>query len=366
MRILIFANTDEGVYRFRRELLERLVSENNEVFIYAFAGRYVKMIEGLGCKYNVIDFNRKGTNPLADLKLLNQYAKILDDVKPDAVLMYTIKPIVYGGLACQRKHIPYFCTITGISSAVENGGLLRFISLTLYKLGLRKANKVFFQNTTNMEYMIKERVVSKEQCVLVPGSGVNLKQYIPLPYKKKDTIDFAYLGRIMREKGFDQYIDAAKYITKKYPNTRFHVSGMYEDDYKDTIEKLVKENILIYHGNVINMVDEIYANIDCVVNPSFYAEGMSNVLLESCACARAIIATNRPGCGEIIDDKINGFIVKEKDSQDLIEKIEKYINLSDKEKKQLGLNGRKKVEQQFDRQIVVDAYVKELYKCKNQ
>lgn len=362
MKILILTNSDEGVYRFRRELLERLLKENNEVFVSTLPGQYVEKIKDLGCKHIMINFNRKGTNPIKDIKLLKLYKKIISEIKPDVVLTYTIKPNVYGGLACQINKVPYYETITGLGSAIENGGILQMISLFLYKLGLKDAKKVFFQNETNMNFLVSKNIINKNKCILVSGSGVNLEQYHLLENKNKSTIDFAYIGRVMKEKGFDQYLEAAKSITKKYPNTRFHVSGMYEDDYKQIIEDCEKEGILIYHGNVVDMVNEIYANIDCTIHPSYYAEGMSNVLLETCACGRAIITTDRPGCKEIVEDDYNGYIVKQKDSNDLIQKIEKFINLSEQERIQMGLNGRTKVEKEFDRNKVVSTYINEINK----
>lgn len=365
MKILILSNSDEGIYRFRKELLIELLKDN-EVFVSVLNGRYVKLIEELGCIYVTIEFNRRGTNPIKDLKLLNDYKKILNHIKPDVVLTYTIKPNVYGGLACQSKNIPYISTITGLGSAIENGGILQTISLTLYKAGLKKVSKVFFQNNENMRFMLENRVVNKDNTVLVSGSGVNLEEYTYLDYPEDKTIDFVYVGRIMKEKGFDQFVDAAKYITSLYKNVRFHVCGMYEDEYKDLVESLQKEGVLTYHGNVMDMKNEIYKNIQCTIHPSYYAEGLSNVLLETCACGRSIITTDKAGCKEVVQDGYNGFIVKQKDSSDLIHKIEKFIKLSYEQRKQMGINARDYVEKYFDRKEVIGRYIEEINKCHNQ
>ena len=161
---------------------------------------------------------------------------------------------------------------------------------------------------------------------------------------------------LMAEKGFNQYIEAAEAIRNKYPETRFHVCGGYEDDYKERVDELVNRNVLIYHGSVNNM-KEIYRIIQCTIHPTYYPEGLSNVLLESLACGRPIITTDRPGCREVLDDGINGFLVKQKDSADLIKQIEKFMSLSVEERKNLGLNGRKKVEEYFDRKIVINKYL---------
>ena len=362
MKILILTNHDLGLYKFRKELLETLVKDN-EVFVSLPVGKFTENIKKIGCKYIETSFDRKGTSVLGDLKLYQTYIDIISDVKPDVVLTYTIKPNVYGGLACQKLNIPYIANVTGLGSAIENGGLLQFISLNLYKLGLRKANKIFFQNKANRDFMLSKGI-GKNNSEILPGSGVNLKEFKPFDFPSDKSIEFTYVGRIMKEKGFDQYVDAAKYIRNEYPNTVFHVCGPYEDDYKDLIEALVKDNVLVYDGYVEDMTS-IYKKIQCTIHPTYYPEGLSNVLLETCACARPIITTNRPGCIEVIEDGYNGYIVKQKDSEDLINKVEKFISLTNEDRKQFGLNAREKVEKEFDRNIVINKYIEAINEATN-
>ena len=362
MKILILTNHDLGLYKFRKELLETLVKDN-EVFVSLPVGKFTENIKRIGCTYIETTFNRKGTSVKDDLILYKEYKEMIKEVKPDVVLTYTIKPNVYGGLACQNLKVPYIANVTGLGSAIENGGLLSFISINLYRFGLRKANKIFFQNKANKEFMNNKGIGLKNSDIL-PGSGVNINEFIPFDYPNDKTIEFTYVGRIMKEKGFDQYIEAAKYIKNKYSNTIFHVCGPYEDDYKDIVENLVKNNTIEYNGYVEDMTT-IYKQIHCTVHPTYYPEGLSNVLLETCACARPIITTDRPGCKEIVDDGFNGYIVKQKDSNDLIEKIEKFLSLTNDERKELGLNARRKVEKEFDRQIVIDKYLEAIKEATN-
>lgn len=354
MRILILTNHDLGLYKFRKEVLETLLKEN-EVFVSMPRGIFTDKIIEMGCHYIDTSFERKGKNPFKDLELLNFYKKTIKEVRPDVVLTYTIKPNVYGGLACQQLKVPYIANVTGLGSAIENGGLLQFISLNLYKLGLKKADMVFFQNDANRDFMLEKNAVGKNYDML-PGSGVNLSQYEVSEFPNDETIDFTYVGRLMKEKGFELYMEAAKHITGKYPNTRFHVCGPDEDNYRDLVKELSDKGILVYEGYVDDM-KEVYKRIQCTIHPTYYPEGMSNVLLESLACGRPIITTDRPGCKEIVEDGVNGFVVKQNDLNDLIEKIEKYLSLSYEERKQLGLNGRRKVEKEFDRNIVINKYL---------
>lgn len=362
MKVLFLINDGEALYKLRKELITKLIDEGAEVFASLPRDMYTQKIENLGCTFFETTINRKGTNPFTDLKLFKFYFKLIKDIKPNVVLGYTIKPNVYGALACQLLKTPYIPTITGLGSAVENGGILQLITLSLYKISFRKVDKVFFQNSTNMNFLLNRKVIKERQAKLVPGSGVNISDYKVYEYPKTDTIDFVYIGRMMKEKGFGHYIEAAKYIKNKCPYTRFHVAGLYEDDYKKIVEELIMNKIIIYHGSVIDMVNEIYKNIHCTVHPTYYAEGLSNVLLESLSCARPIITTDRAGCKEILVDNENGFLVKQKDTEDLIKVIEKFLALSPSEREQMGLNGRKKMEKEFDRKIVVSNYLEEINK----
>ena len=388
MKVLILANKSTGLYKFRGELLEALIANGHEVVISVPNGDFIAEMQQMGCQFIDTEISRHGVNPVTDLKLLAKYVSIIKLVKPDIVFTYTIKPNVYGGFACQLCKIPYVANVTGLGTAVENGGILQKITLALYKNGLRKAQKVFFQNQANQDFMVQHGVV-KNNYALLPGSGVNLQRFAPLPYPDEtDGIHFVFISRIMREKGIEQYLDAAKHFKVAEPveapaschpersasgvegsraecfrKVVFHVCGFCEKEYQGKLDELAANGTVIYHG-MVRDVREVLAKTHCTIHPSFYPEGISNVLLESSACARPIITTDRSGCREVIDEGVNGFVVKQRDSQDLIKKIEKFLVLSHEQKMQMGLAGRAKVEKDFNRQIVVDAYLKELENVK--
>lgn len=357
MRVLILANYDVGLYKFRKELLEELLKEH-EVYVSLPVGIYTQELKDMGCHFIETEFDRHGTNPVQELKQIGEYRKILRQVEPDIVFTYTIKPNVYGGMACAAAKIPYVVNITGLGTALENPGIMQKITLVLYRLGLRKAQKVFFQNTENRDFMLKHHAV-KGAYDLLPGSGVNLNQYEASEYPMKNTVDFVFVGRMMKEKGIENYLETAEYIRKKYPETRFHICGSYEQDYSERLEKLQKDEVVIYHGTVKDMAS-VYKEISCIIHPTYYPEGLSNVLLESAASARPIITTDRSGCREVIDCGVNGFICKQKDTEDLIKQVEAFLALSREERKAMGLAGRKKVEKEFDRQIVIQKYLQEI------
>ncbi|TCT12859.1 galacturonosyltransferase [Natranaerovirga pectinivora] len=356
-KILVLANNDIGLYKFRKELIEELL-KGNDVYISLPEGEYVKKLIDLGCRFIDTKISRRGTNPITDFKLMIRYKKILKKIKPDVVLTYTIKPNIYGGMMCRLAKTSYIPNVTGLGTAVGNSGVLQSITIALYKLAFKNACCVFFQNKENAEFINGKGIIKGKQKI-IPGSGVNLDYYDVLDYPEEENINFLFISRVMKQKGIDQYLDAAKYITEKYSNTKFHILGFCEEAYEKKLKDMHDRGIIQYHG-MQSDVRKFYKVSHCTIHPTYYPEGMSNVLLESAACGRPIITTNRSGCREIVEDGINGYVVEQQNSQDLIEKIEDFLKLSYEEKKVMGLSGRAKVEKEFDRQIVVRAYKDEI------
>ena len=362
MKILILANNDIGLYNFRKELIEKLIELKHKLYISLPYGERVSDLVNMGCEYIETEVDRRGTNFIKDFKLFNKYRKILKEIKPDIVLTYTIKPNIYGGIVARLKKVPYICNITGLGTATENKSIVQKLIILLYKIALKDVKCCFVQNEENLEFLKKNKITNKEKYKLIPGSGVNLQHFKLLPYPdEKEKIKFLFISRIMKEKGIEQYLDTAKYITKKYKNTEFHILGFCEQEYNEILNDLQKEKIIYYHGlqkDVIPFLKEC----SCLIHPSYYPEGMSNVLLEASASGRPVITTDRSGCREIVEDRKTGFIINQKDSEDLIEKVEKFIRLPIEERKNMGQTARKKVEKEFDRNIVINAYLKEIEK----
>lgn len=356
-KILILANNDTGLYKFRKELIEELLKKYI-VYISLPNGDFIPDLIKLGCDFINTNIDRRGKNPILDIKLLIHYEKILKKIKPDIVLTYTIKPNVYGGMVCRLKKIPYISNITGLGTALEKSGFIQKLIIFLYKVALKKAKCVFFQNGENLKFF-NDKFIYNQNIKLIPGSGVNINYYTTIDYPSDEKINFLFISRVMKEKGIEQYIDAAIYIKSKYPDTQFHILGFCEEEYEHKLKELHRKGIIVYHGMQKDV--RIYHRIShCTVHPSYYPEGLSNVLLESCACARPIITTDRPGCREVVEDGVNGLICKPRDSGDLIKQIEKFIALPYEKKKQMGLAGRVKVEREFDRNKVVEAYMEEI------
>lgn len=357
-KVLFLVNHDVVIYNFRLELVERLLADGHQVVISSPYGERIEDLKALGCEFREIEISRHGMNPAQELKLLKNYIKLLKEVRPDIVLTYTIKPNIYGGIASALRGIPYVANITGLGTAVENGGMVQKLTVLLYKLAFVNVQRVFFQNEENRKFFADRKIAVSKHGML-PGSGVNLQRFAPLPYPDGETTEFVFISRIMKEKGADHYLDAAEAIREKYPNTVFHVCGFCEEHYEARLKDLQERGIIVYHG-MVRDIKTVLARTHCTIHPTFYPEGLSNVLLESCACGRPIITTDRSGCREVIDDGINGLVVQQRSTEDLITKIEKFLTLTTDQRKAMGEAGRAKVEREFDRQIVVEAYLKEI------
>ena len=357
MKVLLLANNLQGLYSFRKEVVEAIIEASHSVVISVPKAEedLVKYFEDKGCIVINTTIDRRGVNPIKDLHLILEYRKLLKTHKPNVVLSYTIKPNLYGGMMCRMLGIPQIANITGLGTAVENKGILQKLTILLYKIGLKKAAMTFFQNEENRDFCLSKGMVN-ESNKLIPGSGVNLQRFKFCDLPKDDVIKFIFISRLMKQKGIDEYLGAAKIIKQKYQNTEFHVLGKNEKDYSEIIEEYHNNGTVIYHGTTSDVTSFI-KQVHCTIHPTFYPEGMSNVLLESCATGRAIITTNRSGCREIVDNGINGYIVNQQDVDDLVSKIEAFINLPFSEKLQMGIEARKKVERSFDRKIVITEYL---------
>ena len=360
-RVLILGNSGLVIFGMRGELIQRLVKDGFDVitsFPSGILGEGEALSKEYGCAYVETSIDRRGTNAFRDAALLQSYIKLIKEVKPDVVLTYTVKCSIYGGIACRLLKVPYIVNITGLGKGLAEGGIQQKILVILYKLAIKSAECVFFQNRNDRQFFINHKIHYKKDSVL-PGSGVNLSKFTPMPYPADDKIIFTYIARIMKTKGIDEFLETANVIRAENPDVEFHICGFYEDDYKDIIENARKQGIVHYWGQV-NDVRPYEAVSHCIVLPTYHPEGVSNVLLEAAACARPIITTNRPGCAEVVDDGVNGYLIQEKNSQDLIHKMRKFMELSWEERRDMGLAGRAKIEKEFDRQIVVNKYMEHI------
>lgn len=354
--ILVLTNFIAGLHSFRKEVMKAIVDDGYQLYISVpdTGDDRVNYFKEIGAHIINTKLDRRGMNPLADLRLMLYYRKIIKQLKPIAVLSYTIKPNVYGGIACRLTGTPLIVNVTGLGDAIENGGWLQKLTIALYKIGIGKAKQVFFQNPTNQRFCLSHGIADDKSFVL-PGSGVNLSHHVFQEYAPDGVIKFLFIARLLKDKGTDEFFEMAKTIRTKYPNTEFQILGSVEGNYQKQLDEFISRGYVKFLGETSD-VRPFIGNVHCTILPSYH-EGMSNVNLESAANGRPVITTDVPGCRETVDDGRTGFLVKAKDAQSLIEGVERFLDLPYDQKKQMGIEARKKVEREFDRQIVVKAYL---------
>ena len=358
MQILILANHSGGLYDFRKDLISELKKYASVTVAVPHNDRWDELLH-LADRVIELSIDRRGMNPLHDSKLFHQYRAILKEVKPDLVLTYTIKPNIYGGLACRMAHIPYAVNITGLGSAIENGGWLKKFVLALYKPALKGARVIFFENTGNRDTLIATGVVPRGRDAVLNGAGVNLDDYPYQSYPQEGPVRFFFVGRVMHEKGVDELFAAAKRMKQEYGDgVEFHIVGSFEEGYKPLMDELEKAGVVKYHGYQSDM-KRFYAMASCVVLPSYH-EGMSNVLLEAAASGRPLITSDIPGCREAVEDGNSGYLCPAKDANALYGAMQRFMELPKDRCVELGRCGRERMKQKFSKTAVVTETIKHL------
>lgn len=373
-RILFLVNHEVVIYNFRLEIIEKLLANDFEVHVSTPAGERVDKLRKMGTIIHDIRLDRHGMNPIDEASILREYIRLIKTLKPLIVFGFTIKPNIYGAIASRKYHIPFVANITGLGTAVENGGMKQRLTVLMYRFAFGakhgKVQRVFFQNAEN-EQLFKNNNIASDVFRLLPGSGVNIERFPFIDYPEcgngisGSPVKFAFISRIMAEKGIEQYLDAAETIKRLYPTTEFYVAGFFEPEYdRRRFERLVDSGTVVYDG-YIEDVGVYMSAMHCIVHPTYYPEGLSNVLLEASSTGRPIITTDRPGCREVCHNNINGYLIPEQSSSALIDAIEQFLKLDKNQKFSMGAAGRKLVEEKFDRQIVVDAYMREVNKVED-
>lgn len=358
MKILVVANFDVGLYKFRKELLQKLIDDGNEVYISLPNGDLIQPLVDIGCVFLETNLDRRGMNPIEDLNLISAYGKILSKIKPDMVITYTIKPNVYMGILCGIKKIPYVINITGLGTAFQSHGAVLRMFVTLYKFACKKAKTVIFENSENKLVFTENRIVKENQCLLNNGAGVNLDEYSFKEYPNEKSVRFLFVGRIMKEKGIDELFQAAKKIKSEYKNLEFDVVGMYEDDYKQIVDDLTEKGIINFYGYQED-VRSFIENAHCFVLPSWH-EGMANTNLECGAMGRPIITSNIHGCLEAVIDGKTGYLAEPKNADDLYAKMKKFIELPYEEKIKMGKASHDHIAEVFDKKKVVEKTIEKI------
>lgn len=357
MKYLIITNNSGGLYCIRKELMERLIRDGHELYAVTPFDEFVDEMRAMGVHLIEQDLNRRGTNPFQEMQLLWAYRDIIKRVSPDRIITYTIKPGIYGGLLARRMKIPYITNVTGLGTAFQSKSLLRMLVIRLWKMALRSADCVFFENRGNAQVFRDYEIVPGDKIHVLPGAGVNLDDFPCAMYPpESEQIRFLFIGRLMREKGIEELLCAMDQLYQKYPNIVLDVVGRYEEDYEAELQEVQARGFVKFHGYQRDVRPYI-RQAHVFVLPSYH-EGMANTLLEAAAMGRPLITSKIPGCMEAVRDGETGFLCESQDVYSLTEKMERFIHLSYEQKKQMGQRSHEFVAEHFDKKKVVQETIR--------
>jgi glycosyltransferase involved in cell wall biosynthesis len=363
MKIAIVINKSWNIYNFRLGLIKAFQLHGYSIIAIAPEDEYSKLLKENGCEFYPLKMEEKGSNPLKDILLIFQLYKIYKSVSPDAILQYTIKPNIYGTIAAKMLGIPVVNNVSGLGTVFLHDNLTSRVAQGLYRFAFRFPSKVFFQNNDDLQLFLEKKLVKKKITGLLPGSGINLKKYTPVPHTRNSEFKFLVIARLLFDKGLVEFEEAARILKDKGIKARFQILGFTDFNSKlgipkDLLDQWIKNGNIEYLGttdNIIKFVNEV----DCVVLPS-YREGTPRTLLEAASLGKPLIATNVPGCKEVIIDNFNGYLCEVKNAEDLAQKMFHLYNLTENELINLGKNSRRLAEEKFDEEVVFEQYFKAL------
>lgn len=360
-KVLIMANEPGGLYLFRKELIEELL-KSCEVFLALPYGEQIEPFISQGCHFVDTTMDRRGMNPREDLKLIKRFMNMIDDIRPDLVITYTIKPNIYGGFASRLSKTEYAANITGLGTAFEREGMLKTMVIAMYKVALKKAKVVFFENSSNRDLFVREKIVKQDQTCVLNGAGVNLEKFQYEEYPNNETFHFLFIGRVMKEKGIDELLEATKRLNEEGHKCILDIVGPYEEDYSEIFKECENVGWLKYYGPQSN-VRPFIKNCDCFVLPSYH-EGMANTNLEAAATGRPVITSNIPGCKEAVIDGESGFLCPPRDVGSLYMTMRRMMETNKELRFKIGLSGRAHMEQNFAKQTVISKTMNQLFAVK--
>ena len=309
-----------------------------------------------------IEINRSGLNPLADLGLLAQYRRLLKRLRPAAYLGYTIKPNIYGSYAAASLGIAAIPNVSGLGTAFIRNGPLQHLVTSLYRIAFHRAPVVFFQNGEDRELFTRRRIIRSDQGRVLPGSGIDLSRFTAAPAWSGPPV-FLFVGRLLRDKGVVEFVEAARSLRKALPGARFQLLGQFDEGNRTAIsrtdvESWVADRDVEYLGAVDDVRPAI-ASATAVVLPS-YREGLPRSLLEAGAMARPLIATDVPGCRDVVEHGVNGYLSAVRDPQSLAGAMRRMAELPQAERLAMGEAARRKVQDEFGEERVIRAYLEVL------
>jgi glycosyltransferase involved in cell wall biosynthesis len=359
-KIALVANTTWNIYNFRLNVIRKLIEEGHEVIVMAPVDEYISYqwkIPGVQ-HYPIHQLRRDSINPVKDIQLMSELRQLYRKHKPDLVVHYTVKPNIYGGIAAYLTGIPSLAVVTGLGYAFIHNGFVKYATKALYKVATRYHEKVIFENMDDKQLFVDERLLPEGKGIAVKGCGVDLNYYQPSEnHRGEHPVTFTFIGRLLYDKGIQEYIRAARIVKEEYPAIRFSIVGEIDRDNPSAIReedvlRWVKDETVEYHGATQDVRPFIVSS-DCIVLPS-YREGMSRVIMEAMAMERPVITTDTAGCREAVEHGRNGYLVPVGDPESLAKAMISFAQLPQAERWQMGKQGRAMAEEMFDENEIAE------------
>ncbi len=363
MKVAIVLNTSWNIYNFRMSFIRSLLSKGYEVHCIAPKDEYSSRLEGAGCHFHPVKMDSRGANPIKDFALTIELWSIYRKIKPDVVLHYTVKPNVYGTIAASLLRIPIINNVCGLGTVFLKKDLVSHIAMLLYKISFRFPRKVFFQNEDDLKLFIERKLIPEKSVDILPGSGIDLNHFKPSENPKNQQFTFLMVSRLIYDKGVMEYVEAVRRLKEKGVNARFQVLGAPDPEHRRGIplkmlHDWIASGTIEYLGTTED-VRQFINHADCIILPS-YREGTPRTLLEASSSSKPIIATNVPGCTNVVEHNVNGLLCKMKDADDLASKMDEMLNMEEAQRMLFGKNGRQKMESNFDESLVINKYLSAL------
>lgn len=362
---VLAANGAWNIFNFRRPLIEALRAAGWNVVALAPDDGFADEIRSLGAEFVPIAIDSSGTSPVRDGRLLLDYWRTLRKLRPHVFLGFTAKPNIYGSLAAGWLGIRTINNISGLGTAFMRRGPLNWLVSHLYRIALRRSARIFFQNPHDLQLFVGSGLARADQAELIPGSGIDLDRFEPAERAPADGKPFRFLfvGRLLRDKGLVEYAEAARNLRLRWPHVECAILGFAGSDNRtavpiEEVERWQAEGHVTYQGDTDD-VRPFLAECDCVVLPS-YREGLPRSLLEAAAMARPMVATDVPGCREVVRDGDNGFLCEARSATALAKAMEAMLELEPQDRETMGLRARAMVEKEYDQALVVSAYMEAL------
>jgi len=363
LKCLLSTNTSWNIINFRAGLIRALGARGFQVIAACPIDAHTPHLAEIGCRHIQLAMDNKGTNPAADSALLLRYLEVMRHERPDVYLGWTIKPNIYGSLAAHLLGIPVINNVSGLGTAFLSDSWLTRVVKPLYRVALRRSACVFFQNCDDRDLFVHSHLVRQKQAQLLPGSGIDLDYFSPAPPAPRNRHEgpiFILIARLLWDKGVGEYVEAARLVKERIPQARFRLLGFLDVANRsavprEVVQAWVREGVIEYLGHADDVRPQV-SSADCVVLPS-YREGMSRSLLEAAAMGKPLITTDTPGCRDVVDDGVNGWLCKAKDVTDLAEKMLRFTDMTEAQSQEMGRQSRLKAEREFDEKLVIDAYI---------